>query len=115
MQATPDDHEPAVAPAGGKAGRCRLALAGWPLATAPCKRVAGSSPLRGAPRVAAPCGLVAPTRGLAVACHPYRWPGRDWPPQQGVWPWSIALVEGRAMAGHPLSSLLSLRKHIKNV
>ncbi|RZR96719.1 hypothetical protein BHM03_00025766, partial [Ensete ventricosum] len=42
------------------------------------------------------------------------WPGCGRSPLQGVWPWSAALIEGLAMAGCPLSLLLSLRKCSKN-
>ncbi|RWV88932.1 hypothetical protein GW17_00048947 [Ensete ventricosum] len=63
---------------------------------------------------AAPATLAAPARGLVVACHPCRWPSRSRSPLQEVWPCFVALAKGLAMAGHPLSSLLPLRKHSKN-
>ncbi|RWW57987.1 hypothetical protein BHE74_00035188 [Ensete ventricosum] len=46
---------------------------------------------------------VAPAAG-----HPCKGAGCGLPPQQGVWPWSVALAEGLVMADRPLSSLLSL-------
>ncbi|RRT32540.1 hypothetical protein B296_00045283 [Ensete ventricosum] len=94
---------------------------------APCGR---QSPCQGAATLAAgvttPTGdraghgrlcrrlLVAAPAALATAGRPSKGVVRGRPPLQGVWPWLAALVEGLAMAGHPLYSLLLLRKCSKN-
>ncbi|RZR79425.1 hypothetical protein BHM03_00005147 [Ensete ventricosum] len=119
MQATLDDHEPSpnkIKPEPMDDSPLRVgqqSLTGWLMAVAPYRRAEGCRLLRAVALQPWPWSAT-PTSGLVMAYHPYRWPGRGWPPLQGVWPWSVALAEGLAIANRPLSMLLSLRKRNKN-
>ncbi|RWV94411.1 hypothetical protein GW17_00043050 [Ensete ventricosum] len=79
----------------------------------------GQQPLR-ASDVVAPTGTVLQVAALVgglghIRSSPCRWPGRGQLPLQGAWPWLVTLAEGLVMAGHPFSSLPSLRKCNKNM
>ncbi|RWW42057.1 hypothetical protein BHE74_00052419, partial [Ensete ventricosum] len=74
---------------------------------------AGNRPAKRLPAQKALATTDHPCKGV-VACHPCRWLGCGRTPLQGVWPWSVALAVGMAIAGRPLSSPTSLRKCDKN-
>ncbi|RRT47996.1 hypothetical protein B296_00013064 [Ensete ventricosum] len=83
----------ATAPTSGRAGRCRLALAGWPLTVAPCRRTAGNRPLQPYHGRHNPLLLAAAPAALAAAdspCNPCRWPGHGRSPLKRAWPWPVA-------------------------